>query len=620
MGIVTKKTTRTLFLIALDILILTASVYVANLIRFDGMVPEPYVTVFKHTIFYIVITKLIVFWLMGLYSSLWRYAGISELLRIVMGVTFGTMMVIGITLFLPDVPFLEGFEFGVPRSIYVVSWLLDLIFVGGTRFSYRALRSVKRAELLGHKKKRALIVGAGDAGAMVIKELKEGENASYIPVAVIDDDVYKAGKRIHGVKVVGNMNRMDAVILNKHIDEIILAIPSLKSEERKVIIQKCEETGLPVKTVPKVYDIISGKVSVSDIRPVDVEDLLGREPVKLDMTSINAFIKDKRVMITGGGGSIGSELARQIVAIGPSELFLLDIYENNVYEIINELKISMPGCSVKGIIASVRDSERIEKVFDGIRPDVVFHAAAHKHVPLMERNPSEAVKNNILGTHNVVRASDRFSVERFVMISTDKAVNPTNIMGATKRFCEMIVEAYAGKSETVFAVTRFGNVLGSNGSVIPLFKRQISAGGPVTVTHPDIIRYFMTIPEAVQLVIQAGAISEGGELFVLDMGEQVKIDKLARDLIRMSGFEPDKDIKIVYTGLRPGEKLYEELLMAEEGLIDTSIDKLHVAARTNVHKDEIVQMMARFAALGTDDDGCRVLLREAVPTYQPSEG
>lgn len=619
MGIVTKKTTRTLFLIVLDILVLTASVYVANLIRFDGIVPEPYVTVFKHTILYIVVTKLIVFWLMGLYSSLWRYAGISELLRIVMGVTFGTMMVIGITLFLPDVPFLEGFEFGVPRSIYVISWLLDLIFVGGVRFSYRALRSVKRAELLGHKKKRALIVGAGDAGAMVIKELKEGENASYMPVAVIDDDVYKAGKRIHGVKVVGNMNRMDAVILNQHIDEIILAIPSLKSKERKVIIQKCEETGLPVKTVPKVYDIISGKVSVSDIRPVDVEDLLGREPVKLDMTSINAFIKGKRVIITGGGGSIGSELARQVAAIGPSELFLLDIYENNVYEIINELKILMPGCSVNGIIASVRDRERIEKIFDDIRPDVVFHAAAHKHVPLMECNPSEAVKNNILGTHNVVRASDRFSVERFVMISTDKAVNPTNVMGATKRFCEMIVEAYAGKSETVFAITRFGNVLGSNGSVIPLFKRQISAGGPVTVTHPDIIRYFMTIPEAVQLVIQAGAISEGGELFVLDMGEQVKIDKLARDLIRMSGFEPDKDIKIVYTGLRPGEKLYEELLMSEEGLIDTSIDKLHVAARTNVHKDKIVQMIDRFAALGTDDEGCRVLLREAVPTYQPRE-
>ncbi len=613
-----KKAVRMLFLLCADILILSGALFAAYWLRFEGLIPEKYFELFTQTLVLFVLAKILVFVVMGLYNSLWRYAGVDELFKVFLATLMGTLATIGLMIFLPEFPKLYQSELSVPRSVYAIAFLIDLILVGGLRFSYRALRRVNRQDLMSiRKKRRSLIIGAGDAGAMVIKELKDNPNSDYEPVAVIDDDPYKLRKRLYGVKVVGGRDKITSTVINKRVDEIIIAIPSLSSVEKKEIIGLCESTGIVVKTIPKVHDIISGKISISDIRPVDIEDLLGRTPVKLDLVSIDNLINGKVVLITGGGGSIGSEIARQVAKNKPQALFILDIYENNAYDIINELHMKNPDLQVEGIIGSVRDQKRIDEIFESICPQVVFHAAAHKHVPLMEANPAEAIKNNVFGTYNVVKASHDHHVNRFVMISTDKAVNPTNVMGASKRLCEMIVEAFSTSSETVFAVTRFGNVLGSNGSVIPLFKRQIAAGGPVTVTHPDIIRYFMTIPEAVQLVIQSCAISKGGELFVLDMGEQIKIDKLARDLIRLSGLEPDKDIEIVYTGLRPGEKLYEELLMSEEGLIDTEFEKLHVANRTSVTRTQMEDILAELQYVLDYNEDIKDKLQIFVPTYIP---
>lgn len=613
-----KKAVRMLFLLCADILILSGALFAAYWLRFEGLIPEKYFELFTQTLVLFVLAKILVFVVMGLYNSLWRYAGVDELFKVFLATLMGTLATIGLMIFLPEFPKLYQSELSVPRSVYAIAFLIDLILVGGLRFSYRALRRVNRQDLMSiRKKRRSLIIGAGDAGAMVIKELKDNPNSDYEPVAVIDDDPYKLRKRLYGVKVVGGRDKITSAVINKRVDEIIIAIPSLSSIDKKEIIELCESTGIVIKTIPKVHDIISGKISISDIRPVDIEDLLGRTPVKLDLASIDKLINGKVVLITGGGGSIGSEIARQVAKNEPQALYILDIYENNAYDIINELHMKHPDLRVEGIIASVRDQKRIDEVFTTICPQVVFHAAAHKHVPLMEANPAEAIKNNVFGTYNVVKASHDHNVDRFVMISTDKAVNPTNVMGASKRLCEMIVEAFSTSSETVFAVTRFGNVLGSNGSVIPLFKRQIAAGGPVTVTHPDIIRYFMTIPEAVQLVIQSCAISKGGELFVLDMGEQIKIDKLARDLIRLSGLEPDKDIEIVYTGLRPGEKLYEELLMSEEGLIDTEFDKLHVANRTSVTRKQMEDVLVELHNVLDNNECVKERLQVIVPTYKP---
>jgi FlaA1/EpsC-like NDP-sugar epimerase len=465
-----------------------------------------------------------------------------------------------------------------------------------------------------------MLIGAGEAGSVLMREIADSrylDNSKV--VAIIDDDPKKVGKFIRGVKVVGNRNNIKEYARYYDVDEIIFAIPSASTKTKREILNICKETSCNLKIVPGVYQMMDGEVNVSDIRNVDVTDLLGRDPIKVDLESIMGYISGKTVLVTGGGGSIGSELCRQLVKHGLERLIIFDIYENNAYDIQQELRRDYPQADVVTLIGSVRNESRLEWVFDTYKPDIVYHAAAHKHVPLMEDSPNEAVKNNVIGTLNVARMADKYHVKRFVMISTDKAVNPTNVMGATKRICEMIIQYYNEISATEFVAVRFGNVLGSNGSVIPLFKKQIAEGGPVTVTHPDIIRYFMTIPEAVSLVIQAGAYAKGGEIFILDMGEPVKIDDLAKNLIRLSGYTLGVDMEIKYTGLRPGEKLYEELLMDEEGLQDTANKLIHIGKPIEFDKDGFEEKLEKIkeVAYSESQADVRKYIKELVPTYRP---
>jgi FlaA1/EpsC-like NDP-sugar epimerase len=466
-------------------------------------------------------------------------------------------------------------------------------------------------------KKKLLIIGAGDASALLIKEIKRHKSFNYSIVGLIDDDASKQGKLINGIEVIGGRDRIIDVCEEKAVEEIILAIPSADLETKREIINICRDTKSKLKTLPGIYEIIDGEVSISKLRDVNIEDLLGREEVTLNSENINKYIKDKTILVTGGGGSIGSELCRQISKFKPSKLVILDIYENNVYDVQMELNRTHPELNKEIIIASIRELGRLREIFEKYKPDVVFHAAAHKHVPLMEGNPAEAIKNNIIGTYNVLKCAHEYKVKKFVQISTDKAVNPTNIMGATKRFCEIMVQAFDNSSTTEYVAVRFGNVLGSNGSVIPLFKKQIAEGGPVTVTHPEINRFFMTIPEAAQLVIQAGSIAKGGEIFVLDMGKPVKIVDLARDLITLSGYKPDVEIKIEYTGLRPGEKLYEELLMNEVALTSTEHDKIFVEKPSSIDLEFVEKSIEEFRKVASmDKEEIFKLVEEKVPTYK----
>lgn len=465
---------------------------------------------------------------------------------------------------------------------------------------------------------RVLIIGAGCAGEMVVKELEKNPQLNKKAVAIIDDDITRIGDQISGVDIVGTRNSILKIVKLYKIDEIIFSIANVSKKGKKEIIDICKNTNCKIKTIPGIYEIIDGKVDIKQVRDVDIEDLLGREPIEVDFNLMGSYIQDSTILVTGAGGSIGSELCRQIANIRPKKLIMLDNYENNLYSIQQEL-IRKYGDSIKmiAVVASIREQKRMEKIFDKYRPEVVFHAAAHKHVPLMENSPGEAIKNNIFGTLNVAMLSSKYNVKRFLLISTDKAVNPTNIMGATKRAAEMIIQSLNEESKTEFVAVRFGNVLGSNGSVIPLFKKQIEEGGPVTVTHPNIIRYFMTIEEAVGLVIQAGGMAKGGEIFVLDMGEPVKILDLARNLIRLSGFEPDVDIKIVFTGLRPGEKLYEELLMSEEGLLDTKHKKIFIGKPIDFDKNELQKYLIELSniVLEEDDELIEQAMKNLVPTF-----
>ncbi|WP_236660322.1 nucleoside-diphosphate sugar epimerase/dehydratase [Isachenkonia alkalipeptolytica] len=562
-----------------DAAIINISFIIAFLLRFEGSffisnVAQRHFEIYLSNIVTITLIKLVIYYIFGLYKNLWKYASIYEVLQIV-GTTVVANTAVVSYMFLTQDP--------LPRSIFAIVVLLDIALIGGLRFSFRASRSLRdRMGDKGFKKKgqikqkRSLIIGAGEAGAQVIKELRNHKELNSIPVAVIDDNDEKYGARINGVPVVGDRYHIKKVVEKYRIDEIIIAIPSMQRQEIRGVIEECNKTKCKLKIVPGLSELIDGEVSIQAIREVKIDDLLGREPVKLDMEGIQGYIKDRVVLVTGGGGSIGSELCRQIAAIQPKKLLILDNYENNAYAIQNEIRSTYPEVDLFTIIASVREKERMDEIFATHKPQVVFHAAAHKHVPLMEDNPQEAVKNNIFGTRNVAECADKYGTERFVLISTDKAVNPTNIMGASKRVAEMVIQALDKESNTEFIAVRFGNVLGSNGSVIPLFKEQIEKGGPVTVTHEEVTRYFMTIPEAVQLVVQTGSMAKGGEIFVLDMGEPVKIIDLARNLIRLSGFEPDVDIEIKVVGLRPGEKLYEELLLDGEGLEDTCHEKIFV--------------------------------------------
>ena len=562
-----------------DAIIINIAFVLAFLLRFEGSffisnVAQRHFDVYFSNIVTITLIKLVIYYIFGLYRNLWKYASIYEVFQIV-GTTVVANTAVVSYMFLTQDP--------LPRSIFVIVVLLDIVLIGGLRFSFRASRSLRDRmgdrtlrKKSGIKQKRSLIIGAGEAGAQVIKELRNHKELNSIPVAVIDDNDEKYGARINGVPVVGDRYAIRKAVEKYRIDEIIIAIPSMQRQEIRGVIEECNKTKCKLKIVPGLSELIDGEVSIQTIREVKIEDLLGREPVKLDMEGIQGYIKDRVVLVTGGGGSIGSELCRQIAAVKPKKLLILDNYENNAYAIQNEIRRTYPDVDLFTIIASVREKERMDEIFAAHRPQVVFHAAAHKHVPLMEDNPQEAVKNNIFGTRNVAECADKYQSDRFVLISTDKAVNPTNIMGASKRVAEMVIQALDKESDTEFIAVRFGNVLGSNGSVIPLFKEQIEKGGPVTVTHEEVTRYFMTIPEAVQLVIQTGSMAKGGEIFVLDMGEPVKIVDLARNLIRLSGFEPDVDIEIKVVGLRPGEKLYEELLLDGEGLEDTCHEKIFV--------------------------------------------
>lgn len=605
---------RKLILILIDFAIINVATYLSLLLRFDAVIPNQYISVFLHIAPLVAIIKLIVYYVTGLYSSLWQYASIDELLQIFFATTVGAMLNYVYSLMSHNM---------LPRSVYLVTWLLTFIMIGASRFSIRLLsRAMKyRDKIHGTDKKRIMVIGAGAAGSIVIKELLTHKQVEGVPVAVIDDDMAKNRGKIHGVPIVGDRSKILETINKEDIDEVILAIPSANRSKIQEILNICKDTKCKLKRLPGVYELINENVSIQDIKDVSIEDLLGRDEIRLNTDEISEYLKDEVVLVTGGGGSIGSELCRQIARFNPKLLLILDISENSVYDLQQELRHTYKDkLKFKLIIASVRDKERLRQVFHTYRPGVVFHAAAHKHVPLMELNACEAIKNNVIGTLNTAECAHDAGVKKFVLISTDKAVNPTNIMGATKRVAEMIIQALDKQSKTEFVAVRFGNVLGSNGSVIPLFKKQIAKGGPVTVTHPEVTRYFMTIPEASQLVIQAGAMARGGEIFILDMGEPVKIIDLARDLIRLSGLEPDVDIRIEYTGLRPGEKLYEELLLKEEGLKATRHKDIFVGKPLELSFHEVMLCIKSLENSMTDIGELKECMARIVPTYSYGEG
>lgn len=603
---------KRIFLAAYDIIAVVASSLLALFIRYEGnyaAIPSKYVVKSLQYIPVIIIVTAIVFYWFRLYSSLWTYAGAPELINITFACALSA---------LTQMTVMVLFGVQMPRSYYILYGVALWMLVFLSRFSYRGIRTLIKRQESGAATSKVMIVGAGAAGNLLVKEIRNSDHVSKRVVCIVDDDRSKEGSYLHGVKVMGNRQNIQELVKQYHIDEIIIAMPSAPAKEIKEILDVCKETGCDLKRLPGVYQLVNGEVGISKLKEVDVNDLLGREPVKVDLSAIMDYVAGKVVLVTGGGGSIGSEICRQVAGHNPKMLVLVDIYENTTYDIQNELRNRFPDLNLVVLIASVRNTKRMDMIFETYRPDIVYHAAAHKHVPLMEDSPNEAVKNNVLGTWKVVQAADKWKVKRFVMISTDKAVNPTNIMGATKRICEMIIQTYNSRSRTEFVAVRFGNVLGSNGSVIPLFKRQIEQGGPVTVTHPDIIRYFMTIPEAVSLVLQAGAYAKGGEIFVLDMGEPVKIADLARNLILLSGHKPGEDIQIIYTGLRPGEKLYEEMLMHEEGLQDTENKLIHIGKPIKMDEDHFMMQLENLKDYVVQEPtDIRNWVKEIVPTYHP---
>ena len=577
---------RRIFLVITDIILINGSVFLSLIMRFEiniASVPEEYIQKYIVNVIPFTIVTLIIFWCFRMYHSLWQYASIAELYKIVEACVVAELAHLCVTSFM---------GWMLPRSCYFTSGVFLIVAMSASRFMYRLLRQLINEYRHTSEQVKIMIIGAGEATSVLMREIS---NSRYLDnskvVCIIDDDLGKVGKYIRGVKIVGTRDHIKEYARYYDIDEIIFAIPSASTKDKREILNICKETSCNLKILPGVYQMVDGEINIKDLRNVDVLDLLGRDPVKVDIESIMGYVKDKTVLVTGGGGSIGSELCRQLVSHKPKCLVIFDIYENNAYDIQQELKIKYPDANVVTLIGSIRNTSRLESVFEQYKPDIVYHAAAHKHVPLMEVSPNEAIKNNVVGTWNVAKMADKYGVKKFVMISTDKAVNPTNVMGATKRICEMIIQSFNEKSKTDFVAVRFGNVLGSNGSVIPLFKRQIEAGGPVTVTHPDIIRYFMTIPEAVSLVLQAGAYAKGGEIFILDMGEPVKIDDLAKNLIRLSGYTLGVDMEIKYTGLRPGEKLYEELLMNEEGMQDTDNKLIHIGRPIEFDKEHFYEKL-----------------------------
>lgn len=602
---------RMILLCGVDILTIIMHSYLALILRYElhySWIPYEYIHSIKVYMPIGIVSTLIIFWILSLYNSVWSFAGLREL----------TM--IGIACFLSTV--CQGFGMQllvlpVPRSFHIFYFFLLLSTTVLTRFSYRIYWILKSGlrKPQGHVY-HTLVIGAGEAGSMIIQELKYSTHLNSKVVGVIDDNPHKKGKLIHGVRIIGGRECILDAAEKYNVDEIILAIPSASPTVTRDILKICNQTTCKLKILPGMYQLITEDVSVSKLRDVSIEDLLGRDPIKVDLERVHGFIENKCILVTGGGGSIGSELCRQIAKYKPSRLIIFDIYENNAYDIQQELKLNYPELNLTVLIGSVRNTSRIESIMKTYRPDVVYHAAAHKHVPLMEDSPNEAIKNNVFGTYKTARAADKFGVKRFVLISTDKAVNPTNIMGASKRMCEMIIQTFNRYSKTEYVAVRFGNVLGSNGSVIPLFKRQMAAGGPLTVTHPDIIRYFMTIPEAVSLVLEAGAFAKGGEIFVLDMGEPVKIADLAKNLIRLSGYTLGVDMDIKYTGLRPGEKLYEELLVKEEGIQKTANNLIYIGKPLEFNEVHFLSGLRKLEEASMNESlNVKQLVSEIVPTY-----
>ena len=605
---------KVILIMLLDMLATAGSFFMGLWLRYEFSIQDirvDHINGYLSTIGWWCAITIAVFLVFRLYSSIWAFVSTSEVFRIVGA--YLVLAVIGVGVF-----HFDGYV--MPRSSMVIGYIFSLLCTFVIRFSYRMYRTALRK--LSHAAhangvKNVMLIGAGDAGRALALEFANSDYVRDHLACVIDDNPVKRNKHLCGAPIVGNRYDIPQMVKQYKINKIIFAIPSCTAKVRKDILDICTTTGCEVQMLPGIFQMVNGDVSVSKLRKVDPQDLLGRDPIRVNLEEIFDYIHGKTVMVTGGGGSIGSELCRQIASAKPEQLIIFEIYENNAYDIQMELKRNYPELDLQVLIGSVRNTKRVDNVVGQYKPDLIFHAAAHKHVPLMEDSPNEAIKNNVFGTYKMAKAAAKYGVKRFVLISTDKAVNPTNIMGASKRLCEMVVQMMNRESKTEFVAVRFGNVLGSNGSVIPLFKKQIEAGGPVTVTHPDIIRYFMTIPEAVSLVLQAGYYARGGEIFILDMGEPVKIDTMARNMIRLSGYEPDVDIRVEYTGLRPGEKLYEELLMKEEGLQETENKLIHIGKPIEMDDEKFKQQLARLEAACKDEVGnMKDIVAEIVPTYK----
>jgi FlaA1/EpsC-like NDP-sugar epimerase len=610
---------NTYIIFILDILLVTLSWYIAHLLRFNFAIPENNLVLLMHILPVIIFIKILCFYFFDLYQGMWRYTSLTDLLDIVKAVILSSLIIALLPLF-------ANRAAGFSRSVFILDWVLTFFLISGLRAGIRLYFWFKvgddrtRDESRG---KRLLIIGAGDAGEKICREIHDNPFIGYRIMGFIDDEPLKINRKIHGIPVLGNRNQIKYFAEQTGAEELLIAMPSISSKDMRDIVALCKETGIPFKTVPGMGELIDGKVTVKAIRDVSYNDLLGREPVKLDEEQIGRYLKGKRLLITGAGGSIGSELCRQVCRYSPEAVVLYERAESPLYEIELELKENFQYIRIVPRLADILDIRQLKTVFDEERPHVVFHAAAYKHVPMLELNPWEAMRNNVIGTRNVIGAARDFKVERFVFVSTDKAVRPVNVMGASKRIAELLVQAQNGRglSDTRFITVRFGNVVGSIGSVVPLFKRQIEKGGPVTVTHPDMTRYFMTIPEACQLILQAGSMGEGGEIFILEMGVPIKIADMAKDLIRLSGFEPNVDIDIKYIGLRPGEKLVEELITDGEGIVETSHKKIMVLKGQTCEIESLNRSMDEIMELAVKEDGegIKRILKLQVPEYTPQE-
>lgn len=602
-------------MLLLDTILVTSAYILAHLLRFDGHISQAQWMTIKNVLPYLVPFKLLCFFLFGLYRGMWRYTSLVDLKNILKATGISSIFIILAIFYLFR---LQGY----PRSVYIVDWGLTFLLVSGSRvfvrmFLERPLRPFKILTHLENPSVKLLIIGAGDAGEKVVREILESPWSKFMPVGFLDDDTAKRGKSIHGVPVLGRIDQINR--LRTGFDEILIAIPSIKGEQMRRIVDLCKETGKRFRTVPGIWELIEGKVSVKSVRDVNLEDLLGRQEVHLDKSEISRYLNNKRIMITGAGGSIGSELVRQVCRFNPQALALLDFSEYNLFRLEMECQQRFSSVSTSGFLTNIRNGNSVKKVFEKFRPDAVFHAAAYKHVPIQELHPWEAAYNNIIGTRNLVESAAENQVERFVLVSTDKAVRPTNVMGATKRVAEMLVQSMNGNGTTRFMAVRFGNVIGSSGSAIPLFQEQISQGRPVTVTHPEITRYFMSIPEAAQLILQAGAMGKGGEIFILDMGNPIRILDMVRELIRLNGFEPERDIPIQFIGLRPGEKLYEELIAREEGVVPTNHKNILVLRGKKLNYNTLNADIDRLMAIADTYDATSIKkkLRDIVPEYTP---